>query len=214
MKEWLRQPPEQVPSGLDPNSSTSHQLRNALRKRGWQIQESASEVRLVMPGTAEGDAQIEAVLGEAGAEEAGDVEATSFGLEAQLRDFVARNLGRIPVNGHRVALFTDAEGRTGVEYTTGVGPIDILGVDEAGGLVVFELKIERGPDRTLGQLARYMGWVTQHLAQGRAVRGVIVARAIDDKLRYAATIIPNVLLLEYELEFKLRDVKLPGATTG
>jgi hypothetical protein len=50
MKEWLRQHPEQVPAGLDPNISTSHQLRNALRKRGWQVQESASEVRLVMPG--------------------------------------------------------------------------------------------------------------------------------------------------------------------
>jgi endonuclease len=31
LKEWLRQHPEQTPSGLHPNSSTSHQLRNALR---------------------------------------------------------------------------------------------------------------------------------------------------------------------------------------
>jgi hypothetical protein len=36
------------------------------------------------------------------------------------------------------------------------------------------------------------------------VFGVVVAKLIDDKLRYAASVIPNVSLLEYEVEFHLK----------
>jgi len=50
--------------------------------------------------------------------------------------------------------------------------------------MVIELKLDRGPDRALGQLARYMGWVRANLAAGTEVRGVVVARRIDEKLRY------------------------------
>ena len=35
MKEWLRQNPQPLPAGLDATASTSHQLRNALRRLGW-----------------------------------------------------------------------------------------------------------------------------------------------------------------------------------
>jgi hypothetical protein len=68
-----------------------------------------------------------------------------------------------------------------------------------------ELKLDRGPDRALGQLARYMGWVKIHLAGDHEVRGVVVARSIDERLRYAACVMPNVALLEYEVEFRLHD---------
>ena len=83
---------------------------------------------------------------------------------------------------------------------------DILATDEAGSFFVFELKLDRGPDRALGQLARYMGWVKMHLAGERDVRGVVVARSIDEKLRYAVCVIPNVALLEYEVDFRLHKV--------
>ena len=96
--------------------------------------------------------------------------------------------------------------RNGREYLTDVGPIDILAEDDSGAFVVFELKLDRGPDRALGQLARYMGWVKLRLAGERAVRGVVVASSIDDRLRYAVCVVPNVSLLEYEVEFRLHDV--------
>lgn len=208
MKEWLRRNPQHIPPGMNPTSSTSHQLRNALKKRGWQVQESADEVRLLMPGGSGAGAVVDAVLGTPGEGDHADDEAAAaaFALEAQLRDFIAQNLGRIPINGKHLALFTDSSGRQGIEYPTGVGPIDILAVDDAGDLVVFELKLERGPDRALGQLARYMGWVKLNLANGRNVDGVVVARSIDERLRYAAAVISNVALLEYEVEFRVRDV--------
>ena len=133
-------------------------------------------------------------------------ELVSFALEGQLRDFMIANLSRILVAGTRLRLYKDSSGRSGREYPTAVGPIDILAVDDAGNLFVFELKLERGPDRVLGQLARYMGWVKANLAQGTEVRGVAVARTIDEKLRYAAAVLPDVLLLEYEIDFQLREV--------
>jgi len=37
MKEWLRQHPDHMPPGLDGASSTSHELRIGLKKRGWSV---------------------------------------------------------------------------------------------------------------------------------------------------------------------------------
>ncbi len=181
MKEWLRRNPEHIPPGLNPSSSTSHQLRSALKKRGWQVQETADEVRMIMPGSSADSVAIAAVLGSEEPTTEMEAAAASFALEAQLRDFIAENLTRIPVN--------------------------ILAVDATGNLYVFELKLDRGPDRALGQLARYMGWVKSHLAGANSVSGVLVARSIDDRLRYAAAVIPNVALLEYEVQFTVRPVE-------
>jgi hypothetical protein len=129
-----------------------------------------------------------------------------FALEAHLRDFLARNLNKLQVASTALTLFKDHSGRSGVEYPTGVGPIDILAVDAAGNFFVFELKVARVPDRTLGQLARYMGWVKIELAGDQTVTGVVVANSIDPKLRYAAAVMPATLLLEYELDFKIRGI--------
>jgi RecB family endonuclease NucS len=89
-----------------------------------------------------------------------------------------------------------------------VGPIDILAIDGQENFIVFELKLTRGPDKAMGQLLRYMGWVRQNLAKGRNVYGVIVAKDMDEKLRYAALPVPNVSLLEYELDFRLKPAGL------
>ena len=39
---------------------------------------------------------------------------------------------------------------------------------------------------------------------------LIGAKSMDDKLRYAALPVPNVTLLEYEIDFKLRPAGLLG----
>lgn len=211
MKEWLRQHPEHAPPGLDATGTNSRRVARALRARSWQVQESTTDYRLILPGTVAGAELVTDVLGGAETNDIDDAAAVSFDLEAQLRDFIVANLSLIQVGNHRVSVFTDSNGRSGVEYPTGVGPIDILAEDDTGGLVVVELKVERGPDKTLGQLARYMGWVRRHLANGRKVSGVIVARRIDERLRYAALVIPDIALLEYELDFRLKPAGNPGS---
>lgn len=206
MKEWLRQHPDQLPAGFDATDSTSHQLRNALKKQGWRVQESASETRLILPGTAESFTAIESVLGDSEDEEESETQTRpTFGLEYQLRDFIAENISAISVKGRRLKLYVDATGRDGIEYPTTVGPIDILAIDDDGSFFVFELKRSHGSDRVVGQLARYMGWVSSTIGKGKEVNGVIVATHIDQKLRYAASIIPNVSLFEYQVEFHLNE---------
>lgn len=200
LKEWLRQHPE-VPTGLDPNASTSHQLRGALRRLGWTMQETPTEIRLIKPGT---ETQV---VGEVlGPDEVPDDDDNqpAFSLEYQLRDFLASNLSTISINGKHLRLFVDATGRDGIEFPSAVGPIDILAVDDKEAFFVFELKRANSPDRAMGQLARYMGWVQQTIGKGREVFGVIVAKSISENLRYAASIVPNVHLFEYEVEFHLR----------
>ena len=204
MKEWLRQHPQHLPPGLDATASTSHQLRNGLRRLGWSVQETPNEVRLLLPGINTADTTLNVVLGsDDNAEEAETAEA-AFGLEFQLRDFIAQNIGAIDVDGKKLRLYVDPTGRDGIEYPTAVGPIDILAIDDAWAFFVFELKRARSPDHAIGQLTRYMGWVRQTIGRDRAVNGIIVAKEISESLRYAVSVVPNVSLFEYEVEFHLK----------
>lgn len=204
MKEWLRKHPLQVPSGLDATSSTSHQLRNGLHKAGWAVQETPSEVRLILPGGAEVESAVSTVLGDGGDLEEQEREEAAFGLEFQLRDFIAQNLGAIDVAGRKLRLYVDPTGRDGIEFPTAVGPIDILAMDGSGDFYVFELKRARSPDQAVGQVTRYMGWLQQTIGKGKHVTGVIVAREITTNLRYAVSVVPNIKLFEYEVDFRLR----------
>ncbi len=132
MKEWLRQHPNENETGLDPTSRTSHELRNALRKAGWSVTETDTQV-LLQPAGSGGTAILDQILGPTG-DEAGDnePEEASFSLEYQLRDFLAQNLNAINVGGRRLQLYVDPSGRNGIEYPSAVGPIDLLAVDETG----------------------------------------------------------------------------------
>jgi len=98
----------------------------------------------------------------------------------------------------------DATEREGVEFPSAVGPIDILAIDDGEAFFVFELKRANSPDRAMGRLARYMGWIRQTISRDREVFGVIVAKSISDNLRYAVSIMPNVHLFEYEVKFNLK----------
>jgi len=208
MKEWLRQHQEHVPPNLSATDSTSHQLRNGLKKQGWKVQESETEIRLILPGDAEAQPLIDSVLGDTEDREEKEYQkdsSPSFGLEYQLRDFMAENIQDISVDGKRLKLFVDPTGRDGIEYPTSVGPIDILAVDDEGGFFIFELKRGNGNDRVVGQIARYMGWVSSTIGKGKSVCGVIVAKTVDKKLRYAALAIPGVSLFEYQVQFQLNE---------
>jgi hypothetical protein len=156
LKEYLRQNPDVLPE-FDPSNSTSHQLRAGLKRRGWAMQETPSEIRLIKPGAASDIAKVEEVLGGSDENDSTDVAEASFSLEYQLRDFLAANLETVKINDKRLRLYVDPTGRDGIEFPTAVGPIDILAVDQDSNFIVFELKRANSPDRAVGQLARYMG---------------------------------------------------------
>lgn len=140
--------------------------------------------------------------------ESGDDQGGSFALESHLRDYLAKNLPSLDCGNTLLNLFVSSDGRDGVEFQTDVGPIDILATSQVGDFYVFELKLGRGPDAALGQILRYMGWVQQYLCAGKQVFGIIVAADISTKLKYAATQVPNVRLMEYELKVTLKPTSL------
>src|SRR5690606_14874873 len=72
-----------------------------------------------------------------------------------------------------------------------VGAIDLFCTAANGDLVVIELKRVRASDKVFGQLCRYIGCIRAHHSKpNQTVRGYIIGSAIDDKLRYAASVAP------------------------
>lgn len=63
-------------------------------------------------------------------------------------------------------------------------------------------------DKVCGQLQRYMGWVKKHLAQDKLVRGIIIAREISDKLKYATSVSPHIEMKTYEVNFTFKHEEL------
>lgn len=128
-------------------------------------------------------------------------ETFEFAFEAHLRDFLARNLDQVEAG---LRLYS-SDGRTGVEFTVDGGRIDLLAVDRSDKLVVIELKLSRGRNRTLGQLLYYMGWIDQHLGNGPC-RGFIIASEINEELSVAVARVPGVQLARYRMSFAIDPV--------
>ena len=85
--------------------------------------------------------------------------------------------------------------------------------DAAGNFVVLELKVEKGYDRVVGQLLRYMNWVRKELAEpGQRVRGIIVCRTMSEDLILACSSIKDVELFKYRLQ--VTATKVPSLDLG
>jgi hypothetical protein len=129
----------------------------------------------------------------------GDAQQQEFAYESDLRDFLAKHLDLIEPG---LQLFEE-EGVTGIEYPAGGRRIDILAEDAGGRLVVIELKVSRGHERAVGQMAYYLAWVRSNLSDGGPVRGIIVARQVSDELKMAVGILPDVSIYRYDLKVTL-----------
>ena len=55
----------------------------------------------------------------------------------------------------------------------------------------------------VGQTCRYMGWVRENLAkEGQRVLGIICVGTFDEKLRLAASLVPELEVFRYDLTFR------------
>ena len=137
-----------------------------------------------------------------------------FYLEAHLEQFLVDNWSRIPW-GRSLRIWEDPSGRSGHQLATPVGRLDFLCQDvTTGNLVVVELKRGSPADRVVGQTARYMGWVSMNLSDGRPVDGIVVAHEADERLRYAIHSVPQMSLLLYEVAFTLAPAPPPTAASS
>lgn len=118
--------------------------------------------------------------------------------EYQIEEYYVNNLNLLE---SRLRLYIDEYGRKGRQFSTEVGRIDILCLDSKNNYVVVEFKRNWTSDKVVGQTLRYMGWVNVNLANGRKVRGIIIAKEFDYKLKYA------IVGLQYPENKKLVHVK-------
>jgi Endonuclease NucS len=133
-----------------------------------------------------------------------------FGLERHLHLFIRDNWKTLSVarDWNIYTTAQDDEGKpAGYEYPCAVGRIDILGKHiSAARWLVIEVKRGQTNDVVVGQLSRYMGWVKRHLAESTdEVHGMIIAKEVDEPLKYAASAIPNVLVQTYRILFTLES---------
>lgn len=103
-------------------------------------------------------------------------------LESEVEEYYVQNIAEL-----HPTLEVLKKPRHGRQFQTDIGVIDTLcrdtGTDE---FVVVEFKRSQVSDETMGQVLRYMGWVSINMeTPGKKVRGIIVGREFSEKLFYS-----------------------------
>jgi hypothetical protein len=124
-------------------------------------------------------------------EEAERLAEINMQMENDLENFLVENLH----------LFQDDKGKSGRQYITEIGDIDLL-CKNNDDFVVIELKKGRSSDKVVGQISRYIGWVKEKLANGNDVRGIIIVHDFDNKLKYAVMANPAIELKYYQISIE------------
>ncbi|HOV09389.1 MAG: hypothetical protein BWY23_02248 [Spirochaetes bacterium ADurb.Bin218] len=122
----------------------------------------------------------------------------SLSMEKDLQTFLLNDLTQIEPGLKLV--------EKGKEYQIEVGRIDILAKDKNDEYVIIELKAGKAKDDALGQILGYMGFVSEALANGKPVRGYIIANDFEERLKYAVKNVPNVMLKAYKVNFSFVDI--------
>lgn len=134
-------------------------------------------------------------------------EQSEFALESHLEDFIYKNWNTIDWgNNLKIYKTEDQDGR---QYPAGLWSIDLLAIDvDSSDLVVIELKRGKTSDTTVGQILRYISWIKENLAEpNQNVRGIIIAKDVDDALKYAVKDLKSVIIKKYQVNFKLIPYK-------
>jgi restriction system protein len=139
-------------------------------------------------------------------DEASVVSSGLFYMEKQLEEFIVENWEESEF-GKTLDLIYEDGVLVSQQYKTDIGIIDVLAKDKAtGAYVVIELKRNQSSDDTVGQVLRYMGWVSEKF-KGSKVRGIIVAGKYDERLYFAQKMIETVDVFLYEVQFSLKEYK-------
>lgn len=184
-------------------AGTNRQLSSFLywpeTKPRWQDPKTEDEPE------PEQDVEVAPFVSHVGSEHA---DSNSFVLEKHFEDFLIGNWDETDL-GKKYDLIEEDGELVSQQYCTDIGRIDILTTDKkTGDYVVIELKKSQTCDDTIGQVLRYMGWVEEHKAKDKKVRGIIVALQDDARLRYALKRIKDIDFYLYKIHFSLDQIKI------
>ncbi len=203
MKQWLRDNPQFVPEGMDPDNDTSHTLRRGLRNDGWKLVEKADQVIVIKPNQ-DGDFTFaNEILGsDSGDEEIlydmeiKEAEEITFGLERDLQKAIRDDIDQLE-SGLRII-----DG--GTEQITEAGRVDIMAIDMNENVVVIELKAGRANPEVIAQVLSYMASISEK--EKKPVRGILVAGDFHKRVILAAQAIPNLQLKKYSFQFAFNEM--------
>jgi len=198
MRAWLRENPQEVPEGLDQTTCTSHQLRRALSRNGWELEELHDRILLIKPDESGDTTFADGLLqDEAAEEQIAEAAEITFGLERDLQSAIRANISHLEPGLE----ITDG----GKERQTDAGWIDITASDREGNVVVIELKAGSASPDAIAQVLAYMGAVAE--ADKKPVRGILVAGEFHKRVIWASRAIPKLELRKYAFQFTFEAVK-------
>ncbi len=123
-----------------------------------------------------------------------DPEQIKFSLERDLQRALRINIEQLEPG---LKIIDD-----GSERSVAAGRIDITAEDDKGQLVVIELKAGMAQSDAITQVLSYMGSID---AEGRPVRGILVAHDFHGRVVHAAKAVPNLSLKAYAFQFSFED---------
>ncbi|MDF1658769.1 MAG: endonuclease NucS [Verrucomicrobiales bacterium] len=104
-------------------------------------------------------------------------------LESELESAMVDKLDAASkILGRDLRLWTAPDGTRGRQLPCSEvgGRLDLLCEDQkTGDLVLIELKVVKARVETFGQICSYIGWVKDNIADGRPVKGIVVADGKD-----------------------------------
>ncbi len=127
-------------------------------------------------------------------QESDDPEQIKFGLERDLQRALRISIAQLEPGLNII------DG--GSERSVAAGRVDITAEDNEGRLVVIELKAGTAQLDAISQILSYMGSID---AEGRPVRGILIAHDFHDRVVYAAKAVPNLSLKAYSFQFSFED---------
>ena len=130
----------------------------------------------------------------AGIEEVESASNLKFGLERDMQEALRQHIDQLDPD---LTIVDD-----GKERRVEAGFIDILAEDQAGTLVVIELKAPEAPDSAVTQVLSYIGSLQAETDQ--PVRGVLVARDFSPRVRLAARA-AGIQVVKYGYSFTFTD---------
>jgi len=133
-----------------------------------------------------------------------------FVKEKHLQQYLVNHWDQIELS-EEWEIYSDVDDpEAGVEFSTGIGRPDILLTHTSDSRVcVLELKKGSTSDRAVGQLLRYVGWVSDHLddletvSPDATVEGRLIVSNPSEKVEYAISVVPQLTLYEYNMEVTL-----------
>ncbi len=137
---------------------------------------------------------LETTTDDDGDDEAEQLLEASISLERDLEAHLVRDLGSIEPG----LTFVDRQ------VSSDIGRVDVLARDRDGTMVVLELKLGEATDASIGQIARYLGWY----GRNGKVRGMLIAADFPERIKYAASAIPNLELRRFQVRFQFDAVSV------